>query len=79
MQMIDHLWQKKKKNDFANLKSDVDKLNINKFKKVPTNLNTLENEVCKLNVDKLVPVPVDLSEISDVVKNDVVKKIYITL
>ena len=70
---------KKKKNDFANLKSDVDKLNINKFKKVPTNLNTLENEVCKLNVDKLVPVPVDLSEISDVVKNDVVKKIYITL
>ena len=54
-------------------------MNINKFKKVPTNLNTLENEVCKLNVDKLVPVPVDLSEISDVVKNDVVKKIYITL
>ena len=28
----------------------------------------------KLDVDKLLPVPVDLSKLSDVVKNDVVKK-----
>ena len=28
----------------------------------------------KLDVDKLVPVPLDLSKLSDVVKNDVVKK-----
>ena len=28
----------------------------------------------KLDVDKLVPVPVDLSKLSDLVKNDVVKK-----
>ena len=28
----------------------------------------------KLDIDKLVPVPVDLSKLSDVVKNDVVKK-----
>ena len=27
-----------------------------------------------MNVDQLVPVPVDLSKLSDVVKNDVVKK-----
>ena len=31
-------------------------------------------KVDKLDVDKLVPVPVDLSELSDVVKNDVVRK-----
>ena len=28
----------------------------------------------RLDIDKLVPVSVDLSELSDVVKNDVVKK-----
>ena len=31
-------------------------------------------KVDKLDVDKLVPVPVDLSELSNVVKNDVVRK-----
>ena len=31
-------------------------------------------KVDKLDVDKLVRVPVDLSKLSDVVKNDVVKK-----
>ena len=39
-----------------------------------TNLATLKTEVDKLNIDKLVPVSVDLSKLSDVVKNDVVKK-----
>ena len=39
-----------------------------------TNLASLETEVDKLDIDKLVPVPVDLSKLSDVVKNDVVKK-----
>ena len=28
----------------------------------------------KLDIDKLVPVPLDLSKLSDVVKNEVVKK-----
>ena len=32
------------------------------------------SKVHKLVVEKLVPAPVDLSQISDVVKNDVVKK-----
>ena len=39
-----------------------------------TNLATLKTEVDKLNIHKLVPVPVDLSKLSDLVKNDVVKR-----
>ena len=39
-----------------------------------TNLASLKTEVDKLDIDKLVPVPIDLSKLSDVVKNDVVKK-----
>ena len=39
-----------------------------------TSLTNLKTEVDKLDSDKLVPVPVDLSKLSDVVKNDVVKK-----
>ena len=38
------------------------------------NLASLKTEVDKLDIDKLAPVPVDLSKLSDVVKNDVVKK-----
>ena len=39
-----------------------------------TNLANLKTEVDKLGIEKLAPVPVDLSKLSDVVKNDVVKK-----
>ena len=39
-----------------------------------TNLANLKNEVDKLDIDKLVTVPVDLSKLSDLVKNDVIKK-----
>ena len=39
-----------------------------------TNLANLKTEFDKLDIDKLAPVPVDLSKLSDVVKNDVVKK-----
>ena len=39
-----------------------------------TNLANLKTEVDKLGIDKLVPVPVDLSKLSDVAKNNVVKK-----
>ena len=41
-----------------------------------TNLASLKTEVNKLDTNKLVPVPVDLSKLSDVVKNEVVKKLY---
>ena len=60
--------------DLANSKSNVDKLDIDKLKNVPAHLSNLESKVDKLDVDKLEPVPVDLSELSDVAKNDVIKK-----
>ena len=60
--------------DLASLKSNVDKLDIDKLKKVPTNLSNLKSKVGKLDIDKFVPVSVDLNKLSDVVKNDVVKK-----
>ena len=40
-----------------------------------TNLANLKTEVDTLDIDKLVPVSVDLSTLSDVVKNNVVKKL----
>ena len=39
-----------------------------------SNLVGLKTKVEKLDIDKLAPVPFDLSKLSDVVKNDVVKK-----
>ena len=42
-----------------------------------TNLVSLETELGKLDLDKLAPVLVDLSKLSDVVKNDVVKKLFL--
>ena len=40
-----------KKVDSDNLKSDIDKLNINKLKNVPTNFTNLKIKVNKLDVD----------------------------
>ena len=51
-----------KKDDLANLKSEVDKLDIDKSS--------------EFHADLLKPVPTDLSKLSDVVKNDVKKKDY---
>ena len=44
------------------------------MKHVATNLSNLKGKADKLDVDKLIPVPVGLSKLSDLVKNDVVKK-----
>ena len=60
--------------DLANLKSNIDKLDIDKLKNVTTNLRKLKSKEEKLYVGKLLPVPVDLSKLSDVVKNDAIKK-----
>ena len=68
-----------KKTDLANLKSNVDKLDIDKLKNVPTNLSNLKSKVEKVDVDKLVTAPVDLSKLSDVVKMMLLKKMYIML
>ena len=46
-------------NVVANLKSSVDKLDIDKLKNAPTNLRNLKSKGDKLDVDKLVPVSVD--------------------
>ena len=58
----------------ANLKSNVDKLDINNLKNFPTNFSNLKSKVEKLDIDKLVPIPVDLSKLNGKVKNDVIKK-----
>ena len=57
------------KTDLNNV-THVDTLNF----ALKTDLASLKTEVDKLDIDKLAPVPVDLSKLSDVVKNDVVKK-----
>ena len=54
---------------------EVDKLDIDELKTVPSSLNSLKSKVGKADVDKLVTVPVDLKKISDVVDHDVVKKV----
>ena len=63
-----------KKVDLANLKSNVDKLDVDKLKNVPTNFSNLKSKVDRVDVVKLVPIPGDISKLSNLVKNDVVKK-----
>ena len=60
--------------DLANLKSNVDKLDIDKLKNVTNNLTNLKSKVDNLDADKLVFALCHLSKLSDIVKNDVVKK-----
>ena len=55
-------------NDLADLKSDVDKVDIDKLKNVSSNLSHLKSRVNKLDVNKIVPVPVDLSKLNGAVK-----------
>ena len=63
-----------KKVDWANLKSDVARLDIDKLKNVPNDLSNLKSRENKLNVDTLVTVPVDLCKLSGLIKNYVIKK-----
>ena len=64
--------------DLSNYAAKVDIKNITHIDtssfELKTNLANLKTDVDKLDIDKLVPVPTDLSKLSDVVKNDVVKK-----
>ena len=60
----------------VDLKTDlknVTHVDISSFALKP-NLASLKTEVDKLDTEKWAPVSVDLSKLSDVVKNDVVKK-----
>ena len=49
-------------------------INVDKLKNVPIYLSNLKSKVDKLDVDKLLTASVDLTKLSDVVKNDAVKK-----
>ena len=62
------------KTNLASLKTEVDKLDIDKLKSLPNNLSNLKSKIDKLDIDKLTPVSVDLSKLSNVVKNEAVKK-----
>ena len=42
-----------KKTDLGNLKSDVDKLDIDKLRNVPNNLSNLKSKADKLDIGKL--------------------------
>ena len=53
--------------NLSDLKTEVDKLDIDI-------LNILKTKVDKLDIDKLLPLPADLSKLINVVKNEVVKK-----
>ena len=60
--------------DLANLKSNVEKLDIDKLNNVQTNLSNSTNKVDKLDADNLVLVIVDLIKLSNLVKSYVVKR-----
>ena len=71
-------WDINLKTDLSNYAAKVDIKNIShpdtSSFALKTNLANLKTEFDKLDINKLVPAPVDLSKLSDVVKNDVVKK-----
>ena len=52
---------------------NVSHVDVSSFE-LKSNLASLKTEVDKINADKLETVPVDLAKLSNVVKNDVVKK-----
>ena len=63
-----------KQTDLVSLKFNVDKLDIDKLKNVPSNLSNLKSKADKLENGKLGTTPVHLSKLNDVVKYDVVEK-----
>ena len=62
------------KRDFIVSKPEMDKLDVNKLFNVSTGLNSLKIKVDDLDIDKLNIVPVDFKKLSDVVSEEVVKK-----
>ena len=64
--------------DLSNYATETDIKNISHVDTsvfaLKTNLAGLKTKLDTLDIDKLVPVPVDWSKLSDVVKNDIVKK-----
>ena len=56
------------------MKTEDDKLDINKLVNVSTSLNNLKTKVDDLAVGELKTAPVDLKKLNDVVNKEVVKK-----
>ena len=52
---------------------NISHINVSSYA-LKSNLASLKTEVDKLDIDKLTSVPIDLAKLSNVVKNDVVKK-----
>ena len=67
-----------KSNDLAASKSDADQVDIDKLKNVPNNLTIFKSKVDKLDIGKLEISAVYWSKLSNVVKNDIVKKKWIS-
>ena len=69
--------------DLSNYATKVDIKNISHIDTssfaLKTNLANLKTEIDKLDIDKLVPARDDLSKLSNVVTNDVVKRLIITI
>ena len=65
--------------NLTSLKTENDKLDVDKLKSLPNNLCNLKSKVDKLDTDQLAPVPANLSKLSNAVKNEVVKKLNIML
>ena len=63
-----------KKIDLANLKSNVDKLDIDQFGKVPTGPNSLKKTEDKWEFNKKAPNLAHLIQLSDVLTHNVLKK-----
>ena len=78
-QVLIHQNMRKKNVYLDDLKSRVDKLDIDKLKNEPTNSSNLKSKTDKLDTGKLVPIFVDLSKLNDVIKMMLLKKIYIML
>ena len=64
--------------DVSNYSTKADLKNISHIDVISyalkSNLASLKTEVDKLYIDKIKPVPIDLAKLTNVVKNDVVKK-----
>ena len=60
--------------NLSNLKSNVDEVDIDKLKNVPSGLISLKSKVDKSDIGKLETTPVDLSKLNDAIKNDFVKR-----
>ena len=56
------------------LKSEFEKLDINKLVNVPTGLNDLKTKINELDVGRLKTASIDLKKLSDVMSKEVVKK-----